>query len=153
MSESRIHPETGRTCLYLGDHAESIVGMDYDEGRALIEELNALAVHPDLSYEHRWKPQELIVWDNRCLMHRATTYDPNTEGRVVRRAEAEVAGHVSVADVRIVEPGALQGLRRVVGHMQQTARRRRKKVPNADFELRSRRVVQHQGSGYLHVQG
>ena len=81
----RVHGETGRACLYLGDHAESIVGMDHEEGRALIEELNALAVHPDLSYEHHWQPHELIVWDNRCLMHRATSYDPFTERRVVRR--------------------------------------------------------------------
>lgn len=81
----RAHPETGRKCLYLGDHAESIVGMPYAEGRALIEELNALAVHPDLSYEHRWTPRELIVWDNRCVMHRATAYDPATQGRVIRR--------------------------------------------------------------------
>ena len=81
----RTHPETGHECLYLGDHAESIVGMPYDEGRALIEELNTLAVHPDLTYEHRWKPHELIVWDNRSLMHRATLYDPFTQGRVVRR--------------------------------------------------------------------
>jgi taurine dioxygenase len=81
----RTHPETGRKCLYLGDHAESIVGIPYDEGRALIEELNALAIHPDLTYEHRWTPGELIVWDNRCLMHRATAYDPATQGRVVRR--------------------------------------------------------------------
>ncbi len=81
----RVHAETSRTCLYLGDHAESIIGMDYDQGRDLIEELNALAVHPDLSYEHRWQPHELIVWDNRCLMHRATPYDPFTERRVVRR--------------------------------------------------------------------
>ncbi len=81
----RTHPETGRKCLYLGDHAESIVGMPYDEGRALIEELNALAIHPELTYEHRWAPGELIVWDNRCLMHRATPYDPATQGRVVRR--------------------------------------------------------------------
>jgi len=81
----RTHPETGRKCLYLGDHAESIVGMPYAEGRALIEELNALAVHPDLTYEHRWTPKELIVWDNRCVMHRATPYDPATQARVVRR--------------------------------------------------------------------
>ena len=81
----RTHPETGHKCLYLGDHAEYIVGMPYAEGRALIEELNALAVHPDLTYEHRWKPRELIVWDNRCLMHRATSYDPFTQRRVVRR--------------------------------------------------------------------
>jgi taurine dioxygenase len=81
----RAHPETGRTCLYLGDHAEYIVGMPYAEGRALIDTLNALAVHPDLTYEHHWKPGELIVWDNRCLMHRATPYDPFTQRRVVRR--------------------------------------------------------------------
>ena len=81
----RRHPETGRTCLYLGDHAESIVGMPYDEGRALIEELNALAIQPELTYEHRWRPHELLVWDNRCVMHRATEYDPRTQRRVVRR--------------------------------------------------------------------
>ena len=81
----RTHPETGRKCLYLGDHAESIVGLPYDEGRTLIEELNRLAIHPDLTYEHRWSPGELLVWDNRCVMHRATPYDPFTQGRVVRR--------------------------------------------------------------------
>jgi taurine dioxygenase len=81
----RTHPDTGRKCLFLGDHAESIAGMDYDAGRALIDELNALAVHPDLTYEHRWEPGELIAWDNRCLMHRATEYDPAVQRRVVRR--------------------------------------------------------------------
>jgi taurine dioxygenase len=81
----RTHPDTGRKCLFLGDHAESVVGMAYDEGRALIEALNALAVHPDLTYEHRWTPGELLVWDNRCLMHRATEYDPAVQQRVVRR--------------------------------------------------------------------
>jgi taurine dioxygenase len=81
----RTHPETGRKCLYLGDHAEYIAGMPYDEGRALIEELNALAIHPDLTYEHRWTTRELIVWDNRCVLHRATAYDAATQGRVIRR--------------------------------------------------------------------
>jgi taurine dioxygenase len=81
----RTHPETGRKCLFLGDHAEYIVGMPYDEGRALIEELNALAVHPDLTYEHRWRERELILWDNRCVMHRATAYDAAGEARVIRR--------------------------------------------------------------------
>ncbi|HEV8109216.1 MAG TPA: TauD/TfdA family dioxygenase [Burkholderiales bacterium] len=81
----RTHPETGRKCLFLGDHAEYIVGLPYDEGRALIEELNALAVHADLTYEHYWKARELLVWDNRCVMHRATAYDAANEGRVIRR--------------------------------------------------------------------
>jgi taurine dioxygenase len=90
----RTHPETGRKCIYLGDHAESVVGMPYAEGRALIEELNALAVHPDLTYEHHWTPRELILWDNRCVMHRATAYDPATQGRVIRRCT--VLGEVPV---------------------------------------------------------
>jgi len=81
----RTHPETGRKCLFLGDHAEYIVGMPYDEGRALIEEFNALAIHPDLTYEHRWTANELMLWDNRCVMHRATAYDPATQRRVIRR--------------------------------------------------------------------
>jgi taurine dioxygenase len=82
----RTHPQTGRKCLYLGDHAEYIVGMPYEQGRALIEELNALAIHPDLTYEHRWKTRELLIWDNRCVLHRATPYDAATQGRVIRRA-------------------------------------------------------------------
>ena len=81
----RTHPETGRKCLYLGDHAEYILGMPYDDGRALIEELNALAIHPDLCYEHRWRTRELLIWDNRCVLHRATAYDAVHQGRVIRR--------------------------------------------------------------------
>jgi taurine dioxygenase len=91
----RTHPETGRKCLYLGDHAEYLVGMPYDEGRAMIEELNALAVHPDLTYEHRWKTRELLIWDNRCVMHRATGYDAATQGRVIRRCT--ILGEVPTA--------------------------------------------------------
>ncbi|TMG82142.1 MAG: TauD/TfdA family dioxygenase, partial [Betaproteobacteria bacterium] len=45
----------------------------------------ALAIHPDLTYEHRWTARELLLWDNRCVMHRATPYDPATQGRVIRR--------------------------------------------------------------------
>ena len=81
----RTHPETGRKCLFLGDHAESVAGMPYAEGRELIDELNELAIHPDLTWEHRWTPGQLIVWDNRCVMHRATPFDTATQGRVVRR--------------------------------------------------------------------
>lgn len=81
----RTHPQTGRKCLYLGDHAEYIVGMGYEEGRNLIEELNQLALQPDLIYEHDWQVHQLLIWDNRCLLHRATTYDPFTQKRVIRR--------------------------------------------------------------------
>ena len=81
----RTHPETRRKCLFLGDHAEYVQGMDYASGRVLINELNDLAIHADLCYEHRWTPGELILWDNRCLQHRATEYDPATQRRLIRR--------------------------------------------------------------------
>jgi taurine dioxygenase len=81
----RTHPETGRKCLFLGDHAEYIVGLPYEQGRAWIETLNEMAVHEDLTYRHRWRAGDLLVWDNRCLMHRATPYDPATQCRIIRR--------------------------------------------------------------------
>lgn len=81
----RTHPETGRKCIFLGDHAETIAGYDYDAGRRLVEEINAAAVREELTYRHRWRPRDLIIWDNRCLMHRATPYDTTRERRVMRR--------------------------------------------------------------------
>ena len=83
--QAHFHRLAVQLYAYLGDHAEYIAGMPYDEGRALIEELNALAIHPDLTYEHRWTPRQLIVWDNRCVLHRATAYDEATQPRVIRR--------------------------------------------------------------------
>ena len=81
----RVHPDTGRKCVFLGDHAEYIQGMDYTEGRCLIDELNQMIVHDDLTYQHRWQPGQLILWDNRCLLHRATSYDTARAARVIRR--------------------------------------------------------------------
>jgi taurine dioxygenase len=81
----RTHPETGRKTIFLGDHAEWIEGMDYDEGRALIEDINA-AITPTASvYSHTWSPRQCIVWDNRCLLHRATGFDEAKQKRVMRR--------------------------------------------------------------------
>jgi taurine dioxygenase len=81
----RTHPETGRRCIFLGDHAETIEGMDYAEGRALVEQINAMIVSPERVYQHRWQPHDLMVWDNRCLLHRAIEYDTARESRVIRR--------------------------------------------------------------------
>jgi alpha-ketoglutarate-dependent taurine dioxygenase len=81
----RTHPETGRKCIFLGDHAESIVGMEYAEGRAFIDALNARIVELARIYTHRWRPGDFMVWDNRCLLHRAESYDTAREPRVIRR--------------------------------------------------------------------
>lgn len=81
----RVHPETQRKALFLGDHAEYIVELPYDEGRALIEQLNADSVAGAAIYRHSWAPDQLVIWDNRCLLHRATEYDTSLERRVIRR--------------------------------------------------------------------
>ncbi|MEZ5667172.1 MAG: TauD/TfdA family dioxygenase [Alphaproteobacteria bacterium] len=81
----RTHPETGRKCLYLGDHAETIQGMDYAEGRALVQAINDRIVTPDIVTGHRWRAGDFVVWDNRCLLHRAQPYDPAKDIRVIRR--------------------------------------------------------------------
>jgi taurine dioxygenase len=81
----RTHPETGRKCLFLGDHAETILGMGYDEGRDFIETLNERIVALARVYTHRWRQGDVMVWDNRCLLHKAESYDTAREARVVRR--------------------------------------------------------------------
>jgi taurine dioxygenase len=81
----RTHPQTGRKAIFLGDHAQEIEGMDYDEGRALIEELNRLITPHGQVYTHTWRPRECIVWDNRCTLHRATGFDEVRHVRVMRR--------------------------------------------------------------------
>lgn len=81
----RTHPETGRKAIYLGDHAERIVGMEYDESRAFIDALNDRIVEIGRTYFHQWRPRDFMIWDNRCLLHKAGSYDTATEPRVIRR--------------------------------------------------------------------
>ena len=81
----RTHPETGRKAIFLGDHAEEIEGLPYDEGRALIEEINAVITPPERVYTHHWSPRQCMVWDNRCTLHRATGFDEARLKRVMRR--------------------------------------------------------------------
>ena len=54
-------------------------------GRNFIEELSALITPQEFIYEHHWKPRQIAIWDNRCLLHRATAYDTKKEKRVMRR--------------------------------------------------------------------
>lgn len=81
----RTHPETGRAAIFLGDHAETIEGWDYQAGRDLIEEIMTTRIDDDLVYSHTWSPRECAIWDNRCLLHRATPFDTAGEIRLMRR--------------------------------------------------------------------
>jgi alpha-ketoglutarate-dependent 2,4-dichlorophenoxyacetate dioxygenase len=71
----RTLPESGRKSLYVASHAGRIFGMADEEGRALIDSLVAHVVQPQFVYTHRWRANELVMWDNRCTMHRGTDYD------------------------------------------------------------------------------
>ena len=71
----RTLPENGRRTLYLASHAGRILGMPDGEGRALIDELIAHATQPQFVYTHRWRLHDLVMWDDRCTMHRGSRFD------------------------------------------------------------------------------
>ena len=80
----RHHPASGRTSLYLASHASHVMGWPVEKGRALIEELIAFATRPQFVYQHRWTVGDLVMWDNRCTMHRGRPYD-DAQRRVLHR--------------------------------------------------------------------
>jgi alpha-ketoglutarate-dependent 2,4-dichlorophenoxyacetate dioxygenase len=88
----RTNPVNGRKNLYVGAHAQEIVGMPRAEGWALIEELNAFCTQPQFVYSHPWRQHDLVIWDNRCTLHRATTFDKTKYRRKMHRTT--VAGSV-----------------------------------------------------------
>ncbi len=81
----RTHAGSGRKTLYLASHASHIIGWPIEEGRRLIEELVAFATQPRFVYQHRWRRGDLVMWDNRCTMHRGRPYDETRYRRVMHR--------------------------------------------------------------------
>ena len=88
----RTHPTSGRKSVYLASHIGRSVGWPVPEARAFIRDLTEMATQPEFVYRHVWKPFDLVMWDNRCTMHRARRYDAKTV-RDMRRTT--VAGNVS----------------------------------------------------------
>lgn len=89
----RTHQPTGRKSLYVSGHIESIVGMPVDEGRLLAKELIDYCTRPEYVYTHKWQRHDLVMWDNRCALHRATTV-PAKEKRIMHRATIAGQGPV-----------------------------------------------------------
>ena len=75
---------SGRKSLVLGASADYIVGMDLDEGRALLTELLNRATQPDLVYSHTWSVGDTVIWDNNGVLHRAAPYDPDSPREMLR---------------------------------------------------------------------
>jgi taurine dioxygenase len=82
----RVHPATGRRSLFLGgDVIARVHGLPDEDGRTLMRELLAFATGPRFTYRHRWQAGDLIMWDNRCTVHRGTKYDTVKHRRRMHR--------------------------------------------------------------------
>jgi alpha-ketoglutarate-dependent 2,4-dichlorophenoxyacetate dioxygenase len=81
----RVNPVNGRRSLFLGAHASHLEGLPRDEGRALLGTLLAHVTRPEFCYRHEWQEGDLVVWDNRCILHRATPYDTTRHRRLMQR--------------------------------------------------------------------
>ena len=82
----RTHPESGRRTLYLASHMGCVLGLPETESDALIDELIAHATQRQVVHTHRWRVNDLVMWDDRCTMHRGTAFDDVRWRRDVRRA-------------------------------------------------------------------
>jgi alpha-ketoglutarate-dependent 2,4-dichlorophenoxyacetate dioxygenase len=82
----RTIPENGRRTLYLASHIGRIFGMSDDQCRTLLDGLIAHATQRQFVYTHRWRLHDLVMWDDRCTMHRGTEYDDLRYRRDMQRA-------------------------------------------------------------------
>jgi taurine dioxygenase len=81
------HPETGRRLLYLGRRRNAyIAGMPLEESEALLDELWTYVARPEVAWEHVWHVGDLVLWDNRCTMHRRDAFDPGAR-RIMHRTQ------------------------------------------------------------------
>ena len=88
----RRHPETGRPALFVGSHTESIDGMEWDEGRELIDGLIEHATQPQFVYQHAWRVGDLVWWDNRAALHCGMPFDITRHKRRLHRTTVAGTG-------------------------------------------------------------
>ena len=85
----RTHPDTGRESLYLGRRLNCyILGLSLNESEKLLDQLWKHAVKPEFTYEHVWQVGDVLMWDNRCTMHRREAFD-KSERRIMHRAQVK----------------------------------------------------------------
>jgi alpha-ketoglutarate-dependent 2,4-dichlorophenoxyacetate dioxygenase len=81
----RVNPRTGRKSLYIASHSSKIIDMPLPEGRLMLRELIEHATQPQFVYRHVWREGDLVIWDNRSTMHKATAFADGTYRRELRR--------------------------------------------------------------------
>ena len=101
----RSHNETGRKVLYIGRHASHIVGLAVEEGRALLDDLLAHGTQDRFVYRHRWRVGDLVMWDNRAVLHRGRPWDQTKYARIMHRTT--VAGEAASNPWRIEAAAAV----------------------------------------------
>jgi taurine dioxygenase len=101
----RIHPETGRRSLFITANkaAWEIIGMPRDEGQALLRELLEWATQPRFRFTHVWHDHDYLMWENRCLLHRATPFDSDRYERIMYRTT--IAGDPTFGPPRRAQAG------------------------------------------------
>lgn len=83
---ARTHPDNGRKAIYINPiRIEGILGLDHKEALPLLEELLAHATQAQFQYRHQWRPGDLTLWDNRCLLHKANGDYDHTQKRYLYR--------------------------------------------------------------------
>jgi taurine dioxygenase len=81
------HPDSGRQMLYLGRRRNAyLVGLELAESEALLDELWTYVTHPEFAWEHIWQVGDLVIWDNRCTMHRRDPFDDSSR-RIMHRTQ------------------------------------------------------------------
>jgi taurine dioxygenase len=87
----RTHPETGRKSLFLGRRRNSyVLGLPLEESESLLDALWAHATHPQFTFRQQWRVGDVIVWDNRCTLHRRDAFDPRAR-RLLHRTQVKAA--------------------------------------------------------------
>ena len=88
----RKNPRTDANNYYIGSHAKQIAGWSLKESRPLLDDLLDRATRPEHVYAHRWQTGDLVIWDNRCLLHRGAGYDADKYRRRMRQTRVQGAG-------------------------------------------------------------
>jgi alpha-ketoglutarate-dependent 2,4-dichlorophenoxyacetate dioxygenase len=88
----RANPRTGEKNYFVGSHAKEIVGWSFEESRTLLDDLLDRMTRAEHVYSHAWKPGDLVIWDNRCLLHRGSGYDADKYRRYMRQTRVRGAG-------------------------------------------------------------
>jgi alpha-ketoglutarate-dependent 2,4-dichlorophenoxyacetate dioxygenase len=91
----RVHPGSKRKTLYMGSHASHIIGWPMPEGRLLLRELTEHATQQRFVHAHKWQAGDLVIWDNRCTLHKGARYDDAKYRRDLRRVTTQDLDSVS----------------------------------------------------------